>query len=129
MNALLNASSAFFLLAGYFFIRRGRIRAHLFSMGLAFLISGAFLVNYLIYHFRAGSTTFTGEGLMRVIYFSILISHSILAVAVVPLVLITIFRAIVTDYEGHQKIARWTLPIWLYVSVTGVVVYRMLYRI
>jgi len=127
VNALLNMTSAFFLLSGYFFIRLKRVAAHKVSMGLAFLASSVFLVNYIRYHLTAGSVPFAGEGALRTLYFAILISHSILAVAVVPLALTTLYRALKGDFEAHKKIARWTFPIWLYVSVTGVVVYYMLY--
>ena len=129
VNALLNLTSAFFLLSGYFFIRRKRVTAHKVSMGLAFLVSSVFLVNYIRYHLHAGSMPFIGEGGIKVLYFTLLITHSILAVAVVPLVLVTLYRALKGDFEAHKKIARWTFPVWLYVSVSGVVVYYMLYRL
>ncbi|MCZ6670522.1 MAG: DUF420 domain-containing protein [Acidobacteria bacterium] len=128
LNAVLNGISALFLTAGYLFIRRGRIRAHKFCMGSAFLVSTLFLVSYLVYHYLTGSTPFQGRGWIRSVYFSILVSHILLAAAVPPLSLITIHRALRRRFDSHRRIARWTLPIWLYVSVTGVVVYGMLYH-
>ena len=94
----------------------------------ALAISALFLTSYLAYHFQVGSVRFTGQGLVRTVYFAVLISHTILAVAIVPLVLVTVTRALAGRFEAHRGIARWTLPLWLYVSVTGVVVYWMLYR-
>jgi protein SCO1/2/putative membrane protein len=129
VNALLNMMSAFFLLSGYFFIRRKRIGAHRVSMGLAFLSSTVFLVSYIIYHLKTGSMPFTGEGWIRTFYFTLLISHSILAVMIVPMILVTLYRALKRNFAAHKSIARWTFPLWLYVSVTGVVVYWMLYKI
>jgi len=129
LNALLNITSAFFLLSGYGFIRRKRITAHRVSMGLAFLSSSVFLVSYVLYHLKMGSMPFVGEGWIRTLYFTILISHSILAVLIVPLVLVTLYRALKGNFKTHKSIARWTFPLWLYVSVTGVVVYWMLYQL
>jgi len=129
LNALLNATSAIFLVTGYTFIRRRRIRAHRNCQLSAVVSSTLFLVSYLTYHYFHGATHFPGQGIARPIYFTILISHTILAVVIVPLVLVTLYRAVRGDFVRHRKIARWTLPLWLYVSVTGVVVYLMLYQI
>ncbi len=127
INASLNSVSALFLAIGYILIRRGRVAAHRFCMLAAFTTSTLFLVSYLTYHFKVGSVPFDGQGWVRPLYFSILISHIILAAAIVPLVLVTLVRAVKGSFERHKRIARWTLPIWLYVSVTGVIVYWMLY--
>ena len=129
LNALLNATSAVLLVCGYFFIRRGRIQTHRKCQISAVVSSSLFLGSYLLYHSYHGTTRFTGQGLARPFYFSILISHTILAVAIVPLIFITLLRAARRDFVRHRKIARWTLPLWLYVSVTGVIVYLMLYQI
>jgi putative membrane protein len=129
LNALLNSTSAVFLVAGYTFIRRGRIAAHRNCQLSALFTSTCFLISYLTYHYFHGSTRFAGQGIVRPIYFTILISHTILAVAIVPLIAVTLYRATRADFIRHQQIARWTLPLWLYVSVTGVIVYLMLYRI
>ncbi len=129
LNAFLNGSSAILLMSGYLAIRRGRVKLHRNFQISAFATSILFLVSYLTYHFYHGSTRFPGQGIVRWLYFTILITHTILAIVVVPLVLITLSRAARGDFERHRKIARWTLPIWLYVSVTGVVVYLMLYQL
>ena len=129
LNALLNGTSAVLLISGYTFIRRGRIPAHRFCQVSAFVTSTLFLGSYLTYHYFHGTTRFAGQGIARPLYFAILISHTILAIAVVPLVLITLYRATRGDFARHRQIARWALPIWLYVSVTGVIVYLMLYQI
>jgi uncharacterized membrane protein YozB (DUF420 family) len=129
INALLNTTSAVLIVLGYFFIRRKCIAAHRICMVSAFLTSTLFLMTYLTYHYLHGSTKFTGQGLVRTTYFTVLISHTILAAAVVPLVLITLSRALRQRYEKHKQIARWTLPAWLYVSITGVIVYLMLYQL
>ena len=129
LNAVLNGTSAVLLTTGYFFIRRRKITAHKTCMVSASIVSILFLVSYVIYHQSVGFTRFTGEGLIRVAYFSILIPHTILAVvAVVPLAAITLYRALRGQFDRHRRIARWTLPIWLYVSVTGVLIYCMLYH-
>ncbi len=128
VNASLNTACALFLLAGYRFIRRGRISAHRFCMSAAFTFSVFFLASYLTHHALHGSTRFTGTGWTRPLYFSILISHTVLAVVIVPLVLRTFYLARKNRFESHRRIAQWTFPLWLYVSVTGVVVYWMLYR-
>jgi uncharacterized membrane protein YozB (DUF420 family) len=129
LNAALNSLSAVFLVAGYYFIRSRNIHAHRACMFAAFASSTLFLFCYLIYHYQVGSVPFKGEGSIRTIYFTILLSHTALATVVVPLALITLVRALKAKFDRHQKIARWTLPIWLYVSVTGVIVYMMLYRL
>ncbi len=129
LNALLNTTSALFLMAGYTFIRLGRIRAHRNCQLTALLSSTLFLASYLTYHYFHGTTRFAGQGIARPIYFIILISHTILAVVIVPLIFVTLYRAVRLDFIRHKKIARWTLPLWLYVSVTGVIVYLMLYQL
>jgi uncharacterized membrane protein YozB (DUF420 family) len=128
VNAGLNAISAAFLVVGYVFIRQKRIPAHRVSMLTAFGCSVLFLISYLYYHSQVGSMRFQGTGTIRTVYLTILASHSILAAAVPFLALITLVRALRQKFDRHRAIARWTLPIWLYVSLTGVVVYWMLYR-
>ena len=127
LNAALNSLSAVLLFAGYLFIRAKNREAHRRCMLAAFACSMLFLISYLLYHFQVGSVGFKGQGWIRPVYFTILITHTILATAVVPLALITLVRALREKFDAHRRIARWTLPIWLYVSVTGVVVYLMLY--
>jgi uncharacterized membrane protein YozB (DUF420 family) len=129
LNASLNALSAVLLLLGYACIRARRIGAHRAFMLAAVASSTLFLVSYLVYHFQVGSVRFRGEGTIRTIYLAILATHTVLAVVVVPLVLTALFRAWKGRFEDHRRIARVTLPIWAYVSVTGVVVYWMLYRL
>jgi putative membrane protein len=129
LNACLNSTSALLLIAGYASIRAGKIGAHRACQISALAVSMLFLVSYLTYHFNHGTTRFTGQGLVRTFYFTVLTSHTILAVVIVPLVIITFYRAFRQDFVRHRKIARLTLPLWLYVSVTGVVVYLMLYQI
>ena len=128
LNACLNAISATLLVIGYFLIRRGRIRQHRRVMLAAFTTSALFLASYLVYHANIGSRPFTGQGPIRVAYLVILISHIVLAALILPLALITLTHGLRARFERHVPIARWTLPIWLYVSVTGVIVYMMLYR-
>ena len=128
VNATLNGLSAVLLVAGYVLIRQQRVRQHRACMLGAFGTSSLFLISYLFYHAKVGSVPFTGEGAVRTLYFAILISHIVLAALVVPLVIVTLVRALQERFDRHRRIARWTLPIWLYVSVTGVVVYLMLYR-
>lgn len=128
VNAALNATAAVLLATGYRMIRRGRREAHRRLMLAAFAVSVLFLVSYLVYHYEVGSVRFTGTGPIRTVYFTILISHTILAAAVPPLAVITLGRALKGRLEAHRRIARWTLPIWLYVSATGVAVYWMLYH-
>jgi len=129
LNACLNASSAVLLLAGYLFIRKGNVAAHRACQISALIVSSLFLVSYLTYHYYHGTTRFPGTGLSRPIYFTVLTSHTILAIVIVPLIAITFYRAVKMDFVRHRKIARITLPLWFYVSVTGVVVYLMLYQI
>jgi putative membrane protein len=128
LNAALNATSGLLLLAGLYFISRGRVRAHRASMLSALAVSALFLVSYVVYHAQYGSVKFQGQGLARPVYFFILVTHVILAAAIVPLVFVTARRALRGDFARHRAIARWTYPLWLYVSVTGVVVYWMLYH-
>jgi putative membrane protein len=128
LNALLNTVCTGFLLAGWRFIRHGRQRAHRAAMISALTTSALFLISYLTYHYTHGSTRFVGEGFIRPVYFIILGTHTVLAAAIVPLVAITLVRALRERFDAHRRIARWTLPIWLYVSVTGVVVYLLLYH-
>jgi uncharacterized membrane protein YozB (DUF420 family) len=128
LNACLNATSAALLVLGWTFIRRRRVAAHRRTMTAAFLCSTVFLVCYLYYHFHVGSVHFPGRGAARTLYFVILLTHTALAVAVAPLAITTIVLARRGRFERHRRLARFTLPIWLYVSVTGVVVYVMLYR-
>ncbi len=131
MNAFLNGASAVLIGSGYYFIRNGRREAHKRMMLAAFVTSTLFLISYLYYHIvlRAGVTHFRGEGLSRPVYFTILISHTFLAVVVVPFILVTLYRALKGNFGRHRAIARYTFPIWMYVSVTGVVIYVMLYKI
>ncbi|MDQ3803352.1 MAG: DUF420 domain-containing protein [Acidobacteriota bacterium] len=129
LNAGLNAASFLLLLVGFYHIRRGSVAAHRASMVAALAVSGLFLVSYVVYHYNYGSVRFTGQGLVRPVYFFILITHVILAAAIVPLVFVTVRRAFRRDYARHRRLARWTYPLWLYVSVTGVIVYLMLYRL
>ncbi|HKP47246.1 MAG TPA: DUF420 domain-containing protein [Pyrinomonadaceae bacterium] len=129
VNALLNSTSAILLIAGYRFIRQGNIAAHRNCQLSAVATSTLFLISYLTYHYSHGSTRFAGQGIIRPIYFVILITHTILAAVIVPLILVTLYRAWRMDFHRHRRIARWTLPLWLYVSVTGVIVYLMLYQI
>jgi len=128
LNASLNGAATVFLLAGYFFIRRRQIPAHRASMLAAVATSALFLISYVIYHANAGSKPFPGIGPVRAVYFVILITHIVLAAAIVPMVLLTVSRALRGRFDRHAAIARRTLPLWLYVSVTGVVIYLMLYR-
>ena len=129
LNALLNATSAVLLIAGYLFIRRRKVTGHKVCMLAAFVTSSLFLTSYLILRYYAGMTRFTGQGWIRPVYFTILTSHTILAAGIVPLVLVTLSRALRGRFDRHARIARWTLPLWLYVSVTGVLVYWILYRL
>lgn len=129
LNATLNFFSAVLLVSGFLFIRRRNIIAHRKCMLSACVTSILFLVCYVTYHSFYGSTAFKGEGWIRTVYFTILLTHTILAVVIVPLVLITLFRALRERFDAHRRIARWTLPLWLYVSVTGVIVYLLLYQI
>ena len=129
LNAGLNAASALFLALGWLLIRAGRREAHKRAMLAALACSTVFLTSYLVYHAHVGSVRFRGQGTVRLVYFTILISHTVLAVTVVPLALVTLVRALQARFDRHRRIARIALPIWGYVSVTGVVVYWMLYRL
>lgn len=128
INASLNGTSAVLLLTAHRMIERGRVAMHRALMLTAVSISSLFLVSYLYYHAHVGSVHFQGQGWSRPVYFGILISHTVLAAAIVPMVIITLSRALRARFDRHRAIARWTYPLWLYVSVTGVVVYFMLYR-
>ena len=129
LNACLNGTSALLIGSGFVAIRRRRIAVHKACMLAACATSVLFLVSYLLYHHQVGSTAFTGQGAIRVVYFTVLISHTILAVLIVPLVIMTVYRAWREQWLRHRRLARWTLPLWLYVSVTGVVIYVMLYQL
>jgi len=129
LNATLNATSAILLTIGWILIRRGRWKQHRAFMIAAFCTSVLFLISYLTYHARAGSKHFTGQGVIRPVYFTILLTHTVLAAAIVPLVLVTLSRGLSRRFDRHRAIARWTLQLWMYVSVTGVVVYLLLYRL
>ena len=129
LNALLNTTAAALLAWGWTLIRRGHREKHRRVMLAAFATSVLFLTSYLVYHAQAGSVRFQKTGPIRTVYLTILLTHTVLAAAVAPLALVTLTRALKGRFESHRAIARWTLPIWLYVSVTGVVVYLMLYRL
>ena len=129
LNACLNSLSAIFLITGYICIRRKKITAHKTAMLSAFVTSSLFLTSYLVYHYYTGTHPFPGHGWIRPVYFGILISHTILAAAIVPMILVTLRRAWTGRFQYHAQIARRTLPLWLYVSVTGVVVYWMIYHL
>ncbi len=129
LNATLNALSAVLLSTGYLMIRRGRVLAHKSCMGLAFASSTVFLVSYLLYHAKVGSVPFRGQGWIRPVYFTLLASHTVLAATILPLALVTLSRAVREQFDRHKRIARWTLPLWLYVSVTGVIIYFLLYHV
>ncbi len=129
LNAALNATAAGLLVWGYVLIRRGRKTAHRKVMLAAFTVSCVFLASYLVYHYQAGSVRFQKTGAIRAVYLGILATHTVLAAAVPPLALLTLSRGLSGRYDRHRHIAHWTLPIWLYVSVTGVVVYAMLYHL
>lgn len=129
VNASLNAISTVLLLTGYVFIRRGERQKHKACMIAALVTSTLFLTSYAIYHAQVGSVPFKGTGWIRTVYFAVLIPHVILAAAIVPPILITASRGLSAKYDKHRRIARWTLPLWLYVSITGVIVYLMLYQL
>ena len=129
VNAILNGIATLLLIVGYIAIRRRRILIHRGAMLAAFATSVLFLISYLVYHASAGSRPFTGRGLVRILYFTILISHIVLAAVIPPLAGITLWRALHGRFDRHVRIARWTLPLWLYVSVTGLIVYWMLYQL
>ena len=127
VNASLNGTCGVFLLVGYSFIRRGKMFPHKVCMIIAVLCSAVFLACYVYFHAHAGIIRFGGQGWIRPVYFTLLISHTILAVLIVPLVIITLSRALREKFDRHRAIARWTFPLWLYVSVTGVIIYWLLY--
>jgi len=129
INATLNGTSAVLLFIGHNFIKQRKIAAHRTLMIAAFASSSLFLISYLYYHAHVGSVHFQGQGIWRPIYFTILISHTILAAVIVPLVIISLKRGLNGNYVKHRAIARWTYPLWLYVSITGVVIYFMLYHL
>jgi len=129
LNAILNATSGLLLIIGYSFIRRRKINAHRNCLIAALIASTIFLASYLTYHYYHGTTRFAGVGIVRPIYFVILFTHTILAVVIVPFIGVTLYRAARGDFARHRRIARWTFPMWLYVSVTGVIVYLMLYQL
>jgi uncharacterized membrane protein YozB (DUF420 family) len=129
LNATLNAIAFVLLVTGYYFIRRKQWRRHRACMIAALVMSGLFLTSYVIYHAQVGSVPFQKTGWIRTVYFAVLIPHVILAALMVPPVIVTVSRGLSAKYDKHRRIARWTLPVWLYVSITGVVVYWMLYRL
>ncbi|HJU09822.1 MAG TPA: DUF420 domain-containing protein [Candidatus Binataceae bacterium] len=129
LNSVLNATAAILLLAGYYSIRRKWVRLHRGFMLSAFAVSVAFFVSYSVYHYHVGDVHFQGQGWVRPVYFTILSSHILLAAAIVPLVLLTLWRALIGNFRRHRRIARWAWPIWIYVSITGVVVYLMCYQL
>ncbi len=129
LNASLNGTSALLLAGGYAAIRAGKRDVHKKLMVSAFCVSVVFLVSYVIYHIRVGHVVFQGQGWIRPVYFALLLSHTVLAIVIVPLILITLRRAWMEKFDKHRLIARWTLPLWFYVCVTGVIVYFMVYQI
>ena len=129
LNASLNGLSAVLLAGGYVAIRRGKVDVHKRFMISAFCVSTVFLISYLAYHYRVGHVVFQGQGWIRPVYFALLTSHTILAVVIVPMILVTLRRAWLEKFDRHRVIARWTWPLWMYVSVTGVIVYLMVYQI
>ena len=129
LNASLNGTSAILLAGGYVAIRSRKIAVHKAFMISAFVVSTLFLISYLAYHYRVGHVAFQGQGWIRPVYFALLLSHTILAVVIVPMILVTLRRAWLKRFDKHRIIARWTLPLWFYVSVTGVIVYLMVYQI
>jgi uncharacterized membrane protein YozB (DUF420 family) len=129
LNAILNGTSAILLALGYNAIRSGKINLHKKFMISAFAVSTIFLISYLVYHYRVGHVRFQGQGWIRPVYFALLLSHTILAIVIVPMILVTLRRAWLEEFDKHRLIARYTLPLWMYVSVTGVIVYLLLYQI
>jgi uncharacterized membrane protein YozB (DUF420 family) len=129
LNATLNGTSAVLLTCGYLAIRARKIAVHKAFMIAAFLTSTAFLISYLAYHYRVGHVVFQGQGWARPVYFTLLLTHTVLAIVIVPMILVTLRRAWLERFDKHRLIARWTLPLWLYVSVTGVIVYLMVYQL
>jgi uncharacterized membrane protein YozB (DUF420 family) len=129
LNASLNGASAILLAGGYAAIRTGKIAVHKAFMIAAFCVSSVFLASYLVYHYRVGHVAFQGQGWVRPLYFVLLLTHTVLAVVIVPMILVTLRRAWLARFDRHRIIARWTLPLWFYVSMTGVIVYLMVYQI
>ena len=129
LNATLNGTSAVLLTCGYVAIRARKIAVHKAFMIAAFLTSTAFLISYLSYHYRVGHVPFQGQGWIRPVYFTLLLTHTVLAIVIVPMIIVTLRRAWLERFDKHRLIARWTLPLWLYVSVTGVIVYLMVYQL
>jgi len=129
LNATLNGTSAVLLTCGYAAIRARKIAVHKTFMIAAFLTSTAFLISYLAYHYRVGHVAFQGQGWIRPVYFILLLTHTVLAAVIVPMIIVTLRRAWLEKFDKHRIIARWTLPLWLYVSVTGVIVYLMVYQL
>jgi uncharacterized membrane protein YozB (DUF420 family) len=129
LNATLNGTSALLLAAGYTAIRNGKVAVHKALMITAFSVSCLFLVSYVLYHYRVGHVAFQGQGWIRPVYFTLLTSHTLLAIVIVPMIVITLRRAWLERFDKHRIIARWTLPLWFYVCVTGVIVYLMVYQI
>ncbi len=129
LNAALNGTSAILLAAGYAAIRSGKRELHKKLMISAFAVSTVFLVSYLVYHYRVGHVAFRGQGWIRPVYFALLLSHTLLAIVIVPMIIVTLRRAWLARFDKHRIIARWTLPLWFYVCVTGVIVYLMVYQI
>jgi uncharacterized membrane protein YozB (DUF420 family) len=129
LNATLNATSFVLLVLGFYFIRRGNVKGHVACMVSALSVSILFLVSYVVYHYNYGSVRFTGQGFVRPVYLTILLTHVVLAIVIVPLVVLTVRRALRRDFIRHRRIARWTSPLWLYVSVSGVAVYLLLYQL
>jgi uncharacterized membrane protein YozB (DUF420 family) len=129
LNATLNGTSAVLLTCGYVAIRARKIAVHKAFMIAAFLTSTAFLISYLAYHYRVGHVAFNGQGWIRPVYFTLLLTHTVLAIVIVPMIIVTLRRAWLEKFDKHRLIARWTLPLWFYVSVTGVIVYLMVYQI
>ena len=126
LHALLNSLTALALVAGIYFVKNGKVRYHRFAMVTAIVLSAFFLISYVTYHYQAPPTRFGGEGTIRGIYYFVLLTHIVLAAVIVPLVLLSVYFAISNQFDRHRRIARWTLPIWLYVAITGVVVYFMI---
>jgi uncharacterized membrane protein YozB (DUF420 family) len=129
LNATLNGTSAVLLACGYAAIKSGKMKVHKAFMIAAFSVSTAFLVSYLIYHYRVGHVVFQGQGWIRPVYFALLLSHTVLAIVIVPMILMTLRRAWLEKFDRHRIIARWTLPLWFYVSITGVIVYLLVYQV
>jgi uncharacterized membrane protein YozB (DUF420 family) len=129
LNASLNGTSAILLACGYAAIKNGKMKVHKAFMVAAFAVSTVFLISYLIYHYRVGHVAFHGQGWIRPVYFALLLSHTVLAIVIVPMILVTLRRAWLQKFDKHRRIARWTLPLWFYVSVTGVIVYILLYQV